>query len=163
LATLDIGVPLPYTSPMPDPQPPVDPARPVGIVRSIGAVFVGMIVVVVLSIGTDALLRAIHIFPPGSQRMSDPQFVIATVYRIIYAIIGGFVTATLAPARPMQHALFYGFVGFGLSTVGYLASRNLNLGPNWYPLALIVTSIPCAWLGGLLLIGRRHPETQPPQ
>ena len=142
---------------MPD-LPHADPARPLGIVRSVGAVFAGMIVVFVLSLGTDALLRATGIFPAGNQRMSDPQFVIATVYRIVFAIIGGFVTALLAPIRPMQHALFYGFVGFGLSTIGYLASRNLNLGPSWYPIALIVTSIPCAWVGGLLLVGRRQPS-----
>jgi FtsH-binding integral membrane protein len=142
---------------------PADPARPLGIVRSVGAVFFGMIVVIVLSIGTDALLRTIGVFPRGGQRMSDAQFVIATVYRIVFGIIGGFVTAVLAPARPMQHALFYGFVGFGLSCVGYLGSRNLNLGPSWYPIALIVTSIPCAWVGGLLLVGRRQPATQPPQ
>jgi len=142
---------------------PADPARPLGIVRSVGAVFFGMIVVIVLSVGTDALLRVMGVFPRGGQRMSDPQFVIATVYRIVFGIIGGFVTAVLAPIRPMQHALFYGFVGFGLSCVGYLGSRNLNLGPSWYPIALIVTSIPCAWVGGLLLVGRRQPATQPPQ
>jgi hypothetical protein len=142
---------------------PADPARPLGIVRSVGAVFFGMIVVVVLSRGTDALFRAIGVFPRGDQRMSDPQFAIATVYRIVYGIIGGFLTAVLAPSRPMQHALFYGFVGFGLSLVGYLASRNLNLGPSWYSIVLIVTSIPCAWVGGLLLLGRRQPATQPPQ
>jgi FtsH-binding integral membrane protein len=95
--------------------------------------------------------------------MSDPQFVVATIYRIVYGVIGGFVTAVLAPARPMQHALFYGFVGFGLSSIGYLASRNLNLGPSWYPIALIVTSIPCAWVGGLFLIGRSQSASQPPQ
>jgi hypothetical protein len=131
--------------------PSADPARPLGITRSIGAVFAGMIVVFVLSMGTDAVLRAVGIFPPGSQRMSDGQFVIATVYRIVYTIIGAYITATVAPSRPMQHALFFGFIGFGLSVVGFLATRNMpELGPRWYPLALIVTAIPCAWLGGKL-------------
>jgi hypothetical protein len=141
---------------MPDPTlPTADPARPISIVRSVGAVFAGMIVVFILSLATDILLRAIGVFPQPPQRMSDTQFVIATLYRTVYGIIGGYVTATLAPARPMQHALFFGFVGFGLSTIGFLATRNMpELGPRWYPLALIVTSIPCAWIGGLLRVRR---------
>lgn len=131
-----------------------DPARPLSIVRSIGAVFAGMIIVVLLSLGTDVLLRAIGLFPPGSQRMSDSQFVVATIYRVVYTIIGAYITAALAPARPMQHALFYGFIGFGLSVVGflgYLSHPEMRaLGPSWYPVALIVTALPCAWLGGYL-------------
>jgi hypothetical protein len=132
-----------------------DPARPLAIVRSVGAVFAGMIVVIVLSIGTHALLRAIGVFPPGSQRMSDAEFVIASICRIVYTVIGAYVTATLAPTRPMQHALFYGLVGFGLSVLGFIGSRNMpELVPRWYPLALVVTAIPCAWLGGKLRTSR---------
>jgi hypothetical protein len=110
-----------------------------------------MLVVFVLSLGTDAVLRAIRIFPPYTQRMSDSLFAVATIYRVIYGILGGYIAATLAPTRRMQHALFYGLVGFGLSLVGFLATRNMpELGPRWYPLALVITAIPCAWVGGLL-------------
>ena len=128
-----------------------DPSRPANLARSIGAVFVGMLVVFVLSLGTDAVLRAVHIFPPYSQRMSDSLFTVATIYRVIYGILGGYIAATLAPNRRMQHALFYGLVGFGLSLVGFIATRNMpELGPRWYPLALVIIAIPCAWVGGLL-------------
>jgi hypothetical protein len=144
-------------SPMPDLKA-ADPARPISIVRSIGAVFAGMIIVVLLSVGTDALLRAFGVFPPGSQRMSNPQFVVATIYRTLYTVFGAYITATLAPARPMQHALFYGFIGFGLSVVGFLGylghPEMRSLGPAWYPVALIVTALPCAWLGGYLRMRR---------
>jgi uncharacterized membrane protein YfcA len=34
-----------------------------------------------------------------------------------------------------------------LGTVGAVVTWNKDLGPNWYPLALIVTGIPCAWIG----------------
>jgi hypothetical protein len=83
--------------------------------------------------------------------MSDSLFAVATIYRVIYGILGGYIAATLAPTRRMQHALFYGLVGFGLSLVGFIATRNMpELGPRWYPLALVITAIPCAWVGGLL-------------
>jgi hypothetical protein len=133
-----------------------DPARPVSLVRSIGAVFAGMIVVFVLSLGTDALLHAIGVFPSSwKQRMSDPLFAVATVYRIAYGIIGGYVTAMLAPARPMQHAIFYGLVGLALSVIGAAATWNMpEIGPRWYPVALVITALPCAWIGGKLRISR---------
>lgn len=78
--------------------------------RSIGALFAGFVVVVVLSIGTDAAMHATHVFPPMGQAPSDRQmtdslFLLATAYRTIYQIAGSNITAWLAPHRPMQHAL----------------------------------------------------------
>jgi len=26
----------------------------------------------------------------------------------------------------------------------------MHLGPSWYPIALVITALPCAWLGGVL-------------
>ena len=33
-------------------------------------------------------------------------------------------------------------------------------GPHWYPVALIVTAIPCAWLGGKLRVMQLHTRRQ---
>jgi hypothetical protein len=75
---------------------------------------------------------------------------LATTYRCIYAVIGSYTTARLAPDRPMQHALAGGVVGLVLSIVGAVMAWNkvATLGPHWYPLALVVTALPCAWVGG---------------
>ena len=108
----------------------------------------GMLVVFVLSIGTDAVMHATGVFPPFAERMSDALFVLALVYRIVYGIAGGYVTALLAPDRPMQHALVYGAIGLVLSTAG--AIQMWEMGPAWYSLALIATAMPCAWAGGQL-------------
>jgi hypothetical protein len=156
----------PIEKSMTDPRPvnanqtsPTETPRPINLVRSFGAVFAGMIAVFVLSLGTDAVLRAIGIFPPYAQRMSDPLFVVATAYRIVFGILGGYITATLAPARPMQHALFYGLVGLVLSIIGAVATWNMpELGPRWYPLALVITAIPCAWIGGKLRVNRSQAQ-----
>jgi hypothetical protein len=125
----------------------IAPRRPLG--KSIWAVVAGFIAVVVLSIGTDAMLHALHVFPPLGQQMSDKLFLIATIYRTVYAILGSYITARLAPDRPMAHALIGGIIGLILGSVGAAVTWNrTELGPHWYPLALVVTALPCAWIGG---------------
>lgn len=120
--------------------------------RSIGALLAGFVTVVILSLGTDVVLHATGIFPPLGQHMSDALFLLATTYRLIYSVFGSYVMARLAPDRPMQHALVGGFIGLFLSTVGAVVTWNHvpSLGPHWYSLALIITAVPCAWLGGKL-------------
>ena len=122
--------------------------------RGIGAVVAGFVAVVVLSLGTDVVLHATGVFPPWDQRMSDALFLLATVYRTIYCIAGSYIAARLAPDRPMAHALVLGVVGLVISTAGAVATwnRGPEFGPHWYPVALIVTAIPCAWLGGRLRV-----------
>ena len=116
--------------------------------RSIGALLAGFVVVLVLSLGTDLALHAAGIFPPLGLRMSDALFMLATAYRTVYAVAGSYVTARLAPDRPMGHALVGGLIGVALSTLGAVLTWNRALGPHWYPLALIVTAMPTAWVGG---------------
>jgi uncharacterized membrane protein YccC len=93
-------------------------------------------------------MHLLHIFPPLGQGMSDGLFALATIYRTIYAIIGSYVTARLAPSRPMGHAMIGAVVGTIVGTVGAVVTWNKpELGPHWYPLALIATGFPCAWIG----------------
>src|SRR6185503_17559037 len=90
------------------------PARSIG--RSIGALLAGFVVVVILSLGTDLALHAAGIFPPLGQIMSNPLFLLATVYRTVYAVLGSYITARLAPDRPMGHALLGGGIGLVLAS-----------------------------------------------
>jgi hypothetical protein len=124
------------------------PPRRIG--RSILALLAGILVGAGLSIATDALLHAAGIFPELGGRMSDGLFALATTYRIVYAIIGSYVIAWLAPDRPMGHALIGGFLGLIVSVIGAVATWNRDLGPHWYPIMLAVTALPCAWVGGKL-------------
>lgn len=126
--------------------------------RSIGALLGGFLVVVILSIGTDAVLHGTGVFPPLGQPMGDGLFLLATAYRSVYGIAGSYLVARLAPYRPMQHALISGAVGLIVSTIGAVATWNAGpaFGPHWYPLALIATTMPCAWVGGKLLEMQRR-------
>jgi surface polysaccharide O-acyltransferase-like enzyme len=120
------------------------------LLRSIGAIVAGFLVIVVLSVATDIVMHATGIYPPWFQYMPDSLFLLATAYRAIYSVLGSYVTARLAPDRPMRHALILGVIGVVLSTVGAIGTWNQGreLGPKWYPLTLVVISLPLAWLGG---------------
>ncbi|MEN3328886.1 MAG: hypothetical protein V7638_3693 [Acidobacteriota bacterium] len=122
------------------------------ILRSAGAVLAGLLFVIIITTATDALLHATGIFPPWGQPMSDSLFLLAFAYRIVYGIAGGYITARLAPDKPVKHAVVLGAIGFVLSLAGAAATwnRGPEFGPKWYPLALIVIAIPTAWLGGKL-------------
>ena len=52
----------------------------------------------------------------------------------------------------MKHALVLGSIGMVGSFAGLLATvgRGPELGPVWYPLALLLTSLPACWLGAKL-------------
>ncbi len=136
----------------------MQPPRRIG--RSIGALLAGFFLVVILSLGTDVGLRAAGIFPPLVRPMSDALLLLATAYRTVYAVAGSYITAQLAPNRPMQHALVGGSVGLALSIVGTVVTWNQGIGPHWYPLALVATAMPCAWVGGKLRL-MQLPATRP--
>ncbi len=116
--------------------------------RSVGAVLAGLLVIVVLSTAADAVLHAAGVYPPYPRRMADELFVLATAYRVAFGIAGCYVTARLAPGRPLAHALALGAVGTVLSTAGAVAMWDY--GPAWYSLAIIAISLPCAWAGARL-------------
>lgn len=122
------------------------------ILGRIGAVLGGMIIVVILDVTLDVIMHATGIYPPWFQPMATHLWLLATGYRIVDGTIGGYVTATLAPDRPLAHAFALGLVGFALSTVGMLATwgKGTEFGPKWYPIGLVVISVPCACLGGFL-------------
>jgi hypothetical protein len=92
----------------------------------------------------------------------DGALLLATAYRVVYGIAASYITARLAPNRPMLHALVGGVLGFIVSIVGAVATWNGGpaFGPHWYPIALIVTALPCAWVGGKLRVMQLRPLAQ---
>ncbi len=124
--------------------------------RSIGAILAGVVVGIVLSLGTDIVLHVIGVFPPWGQSMVgfDGPLLLATVYRAIYGVAASYVIARLAPDRPMAHALVGGALGLAAGILGAILTWNKGpaFGPHWYPIALIVLAMPQAWVGGQLRV-----------
>ena len=118
---------------------------------SMAALLMGFVTVLVLSLCTDQVLHVLKVYPPWNQPMNDPGLnLLALAYRCAYAVLGSYIAARLAPQDPMWHALALGVIGFVLSVVGLIATLPLHLGPVWYPAAIVLTALPCAWLGGVL-------------
>ena len=119
--------------------------------RSVLAVVAGLVTVVALDTGSDAVMHATHVFAPF-QPMADNLYLLALAYRAVDGVIGGYVAARLAPDRPVRHAVILGCIGVAASIAGAAAfwNKGPEYGPKWYPLTLVVIALPCAWLGGKL-------------
>ena len=114
--------------------------------KSIWAVFAGILFIVVVTTLVDFVLHATRVYPPDLP-LGDGLARLATAYRTVIGVLGAWLTARLAPARPMRHALILGGVGAVLGLVGLVVTWNMALGPRWYPIALVVLAIPQSWLG----------------
>jgi len=118
------------------------------ILRHIGAVLAGIVVVVALSIVTDLALQS-TIFPElAPKNAPNNLLLIATAYRTLYGVLGGYVTARLAPSTPMIDAAILGAIGVAASLAGALTMEGESA--SWYPWTLVVLALPQTLLGGYL-------------
>jgi hypothetical protein len=125
------------------------------ILKSVGAVIAGLIAIFVLSLVTDALLGAAGLIQAGAPLpMRGAELLIAAIliYRLVYSVVGCYLTARLAPNEPMRHALILGALGMLISISGAIVTAQQNMGPTWYAWGLVVFAMPCAWLGGRLFV-----------
>ena len=124
------------------------PPRRIG--RSILAVLAGIVVGIVLSLGTDFGLHAIGFAPSIKDGWPNHLLALATAYRSIYGIFASYVIAWLAPNRPMGHSLVAGALGLVVSSLGAAVAWSTTVGQHWYPVALALTALPTAWIGAKL-------------
>lgn len=120
--------------------------------RSFIAVFLGIFTVFVLSLGVDQILHMLGVYPPWGQPMYAFSLnLLALAYRLPFNILGGYVTARLAPHSRLKHAMIYGWIGVGFSAFGTAGALVVGgMGPLWYPVLLTLSALPCAWIGGKL-------------
>jgi hypothetical protein len=119
--------------------------------RSAAAIAIGFVAVAALSLATDQVLHVLGVYPPWGEPMHEAGLnLLALAYRCVYTVAGMYLTAKLAPHSPVKHALVAGAIGTLVATAGAIATIPMDLGPSWYPIALAVTAMPLAWLGGAL-------------
>lgn len=128
------------------------------VLKSIGAVVAGFLTVVVLSVGTDAVLEGIGFLPPASKPEAYVSWMLAValLYRTIYTVAGGYVTAKLAPSNPKKHVIVLAILGTFGGIMGVIAGWNIS--ENWYPIALAVLAFPSVWYGGKLAMNKSKPR-----
>jgi hypothetical protein len=118
--------------------------------RSILAVVVGFLVIGALAAGVAGPLVAWlmpHAFDPvtgGSRDVAALLVVQAGV--ALCATFGCWLTARLAPARPMFHALVLGGLGFAFKAVG--AAMQWDNFPVWHWVLSLALTMPYAYAGG---------------
>lgn len=122
--------------------------------RSFGAVLAGLVFTVVGSTVVDGVLHGVGFFPGLDQPINNLQSLVATAYRFVISAAGAWLTARLAPAHPLRHAMVLGYIGTVLGLVGVVFTWNAGMGPRWYPIALAVLAVPQCWLGGTIYASR---------
>ena len=96
----------------------VQPSQPRKFASTL-ALLAGFVTVLVLSLATDQLFHILGVYPPWGEPMRGTgQNLLALSYRVVYAVLGSYIAARLAPRNPMRHAMILGAIGFVLSTLG---------------------------------------------
>ena len=126
------------------------------IFQSIGAVIAGYLVSAILTGLTIAALGALF---PISYNPENVEWVIFNViYGCAFAVIGGYVAARLAPARPVAHATVLGLLMAVFAVItGYAVSvappsPEYANQPGWYYPVLAITVLPSILLGAWLFV-----------
>ena len=119
--------------------------------KSIGAVIAGLAVVFILSMLTDLVLQKAGVMKTDPF-VENPVWLIAIIvlYRTLFNALGCYLAARLAPHKPMKHALVLGLIGVALTAVGLIAMWDIP--PRWYPVSLMLLTLPAAWLGGKMAV-----------
>jgi hypothetical protein len=116
--------------------------------RTAGALVAGFAAVFVLSSAADAVLHATGYYANDGTVGTDAQLAVALAYRTLFTIIGGAITAWLAPSRPLRLATILGAIGIVPAILGVVAMWGV--GHQWYGISIAVLALPSTALGGWL-------------
>lgn len=98
---------------------------------------------------TDGILEKTGVLKREPFNANSAYLIILIIaYRTIYGAAGAYLAARLAPANPMKHAILLGLIGLVAGVIGTIIMWDVP--PHWYPIVLILLTLPGAWLGGRL-------------
>ena len=120
------------------------------MLRSVLAVVAGFFFIGFLAFGADALMRSAlpGVYSPSGRVDSVPVLLLVMGYVFVFAVAGCYLTARLAPRRPMLHALTLGALGLAFNVVGTI--MMWETAPVWFHAVSLLLVMPAAWLGGWL-------------
>jgi hypothetical protein len=118
------------------------------MVRSLVAVASGFVIIALLSFGTDLALRAAmpQLYEADGSTTSVTALVLSIGYVGLYATLGCYLAARLAPRQPMTHALVLGGLGLLFNIVGTVSTWAMA--PVWYHVVSLALVMLWAWIGG---------------
>jgi len=119
--------------------------------KSTGAVVSGLVALTILSLATDTVLQKAGAMKTEPFAENPVWLIMAIIiYRTVFIAAGAYLAARLAPARPMKHAVILGIICTALSIAGLIMMWDIP--PRWYPVSLILLTMPAVWLGGRMAI-----------
>ena len=125
--------------------------------KSVWPIIAGFLLLAVLSVGADMILRGC--FPKAFGPSEAPMGALASVVTIFYAsafgVLSSYLTAALAPNRPVTHALALGAIVFLFALGGLISSWHRA--PAWFNFGFLVVVFASAWLGGVIRARQLQP------
>jgi hypothetical protein len=124
------------------------------LLKSILAVLAGFLTVAILSTTMDAILEGMGILPPNThpELLVTWMLGLAFIYRSVFTVLGGYITARLAPQNKLKHVKALMILGGVGGILGAIFGWNLS--ENWYPILLALTGPLFIWLGGKLFLNK---------
>ena len=123
--------------------------------RTIWAVVAGILLYVILSLGTDHIFHVTEVYPPYGEPMAQTELLLlALSYRLVYGFLGMYLTAVLAPYRVVRLLWITCGIGLVLGGLGIVAGIKMDIGGLWYPVVLALSVIPTTWLVARIYVAR---------
>ena len=132
------------------------------IIRSVLTVLGAFFVVAVLVGLTTALVAELMLGSAGPGAEPTPPFLVVNLtYSVVYAIVGGYVAATVSDRSPLGHAaaLSVFMMALGLTTWVINLGEPASGQPAWYPWVITLIVPPTAIVGGFLATRRSRSRT----
>ena len=116
--------------------------------KSIVAIVAGFVLTFVLNVGTNAVLAKVapDLIPTGAPVTDPAALVLICAYVAAFGILGCYVTARLAPSRPLFHALVLGGIALAMSIPVTVMAWNDT--PAWFNVYNLLAVMPYAYIGG---------------
>lgn len=123
------------------------------LLKSIGAILAGFMLGAILSIAADAVLEKLNFFSTENFKYTSTSILLLIIlYRFAFNATGCYLTAKLAPQKPMLHVSIIGVLGTVLSILGSVIMWDKTV--PFYNIAIILISFPSAWIGGKMYVRR---------
>ena len=132
------------------------------IIRSVLSVLGAFFVVAVLVGLSTALAAQLMLGSTGSDaEPTTPYLVVNLTYSVLFAIVGGYVAATVSDHSPLGHAAALSAFMMLLGLASWMINRGQPVPgqPDWYPWVISLLVPPTAILGGILVTRRTRSRT----
>ncbi len=120
------------------------------MIRSIIAVIAGSVIWMVTALGMDGVLMSLMPtwFGANGKVESVPLMLFMMSYSLLFSVLGGFVTASIARRKEIQHALALGVLQLAMGIIATV--QFYDTAPLWYHVMFLVLLVPANIFGGQL-------------